>query len=195
MLTIPKPAFRVAVIFLALVVMLVSLPFLQHWLKPGDYYGHYTSTSVPGIPNAPVLEDGLNIVFFGFGACTQTCPVQLANLLTLQPHVDPEKVRFVYVALDADIQDQEALGSAFETWGPSFKAVVPASLSAAQKLALEYGGFASDRGNTASPADRFDHDGRLYVVNDENQKVLTYSSPALDIELVADDLTTLINSL
>lgn len=182
---------RVVLIVMLAITLLGSLPFLQTWLKAGDYYGYYSPTPVPVIPGAPAPQGGLNVVFFGFGSCTRVCPTQLANLLELQPYVDPKKVRFVYVSLDADIQDQEELDSVFRAWGPSFRAVVPGTVSIAQKLASDYGGFASDRGIRTSRSERFNHDGRLYVVNDDNLKVLTYPSPALDIERVADDLLQL----
>jgi protein SCO1/2 len=192
-----KPRYLVrAAILLALAGSLLgSLPLIQKWVNEGGYYGHYNRVSFPQIPGAPVPEGGLNVVFYGFGGCSEACPAQLTNLLQLQPRVDPQKVRFIYVALDADVQDRAHLESVFEAWGPSFQAVVPGSVSTAQELALSYGGFASDQGLTADGAQRFNHDGRLHVISDQNIKVLTYLTAALDISLVADDLNRLSTEL
>ena len=183
---------RAVLLFGLTALLLVSLPVLQGFLQTDDYYGHYNPAPVPPIPGAPVPDDGVNVVFFGFSGCAETCPVQLANLMTLQPLVDADRVRFIYVALDADVQQQAAIHAAMRKRGRLFRGVVPDSVAAAKELALAYGGFASEAGEAAAPWERFDHDGRLYVVTDENLRALTYLKPTLNMQRVADDIARLL---
>ena len=175
----------------SLFLLFAALPALQSALKNHNFYGHMNRYSVPEIPGAPVPAGGFNIVFFGFGQCARVCPAQMVNLIKLQEYVDPDKVHFVYVALDADRQDQEQLSNMFKDWGPSFRAVVPDSVSASQQLAFEYGGFAFERRNRAPDSERFEHDGRLYVTSEANRVELSYLSTDLEIDRIVDDLSML----
>ena len=174
------------------VFLVIGLPLLQVFLATDDFYGHRNPHPVPEIADAPIPNGGVNLVFFGFSGCAQTCPMQLANLMELQPLVDPEMVHFVYVALDADRHKAAEIDATMRQRGPSFRGVVPKNVSEAKQLALAYGGFASERGESAPEWERFAHDGRLYVVNDDNLRVLTYLTPTLDMQKVGEDIDKVI---
>lgn len=188
-----KSTARLVIILALLLGLIVGLPFLQYWLKEGDFYGHYNPQTVPAIPDSSVPAGRLNLVFFGFGDCADTCPAQLANLLAIREYLGPEKVQFTYVSLDADQQKQKKLQESFDSWDAGFKVYVPGSVREAQQILRAYGGIASDRGNVAPKQERFSHDGWIYVTDEHHQRLLTYISPALDIPSVVDDLRKILN--
>ncbi|WP_372997732.1 SCO family protein [Marinobacter sp.] len=189
-----KQKSSVLMIILLLIAMVTGLPYLQFLFQSKQFYGHYNPKTVMSIPGVKTPASGINLVFFGFGDCTDTCPTQLANLLSIREHLNPDQVGFVYVALDADAQKQDELQKAFRTWNAGFQVFVPDTVKQAQKILRNYGGRAADRGSHFPSSERFSHDGWLYAVNGNSERLIIYGTPALEIALVVEDLTKLLDT-
>ena len=174
----------------AALVLLVAMPFIPSVISGSQFYGQQTDLAVPKLKGAPVPENGLNVVFFGYRHCGTVCPVQMGNLLRLNDEMKDERIRFVFVTLDPERDSRTELDRIMASLGSRFVAVRPESWRAAQQLALSYGDMVFQNG--AGSSDDISHRGHLYVVTSSNRKLLTYSTHNLDLDQVRQDLRRLV---
>lgn len=171
--------------------LLVSLPLLGHITRDGDYYGFKTNIEVPPLPGYQRGNEEIRLVFFGYQHCGTVCPLQLVNLKELHDRMADEPVRFVFVTLDPERDSQQELDRIMASMGEGFQAVRPVSRAAAQELAMGFGEYAAKVGNGEQYD--FDHSARIYAVTADNRRHLLYSSPALDLARVEQDIQRLLS--
>ncbi|HCW89304.1 MAG TPA: SCO family protein [Marinobacter sp.] len=180
---------KTSALVVAALALLLAMPFIPAVISDSQFYGQETDLEVPQMEGAPVPENGLNVVFFGYRHCGTVCPVQLGNLRRLNDEMNDERIRFVFVTLDPERDSRAELNRIMASLGSRFVAVRPESWRAAQQLALSYGDMVFRNG--AGRSDEIGHRGHLYVVTSSNRKHLTYSTHNLDLDRVRRDLRRL----
>lgn len=180
---------KTSALVVAALALLLAMPFIPAVISDSQFYGQETDLEVPQMEGAPVPENGLNVVFFGYRHCGTVCPVQLGNLRRLNDEMNDERIRFVFVTLDPERDSRAELNRIMASLGSRFVAVRPESWRAAQQLALSYGDMVFRNG--AGRGDEIGHRGHLYVVTSSNRKHLTYSTHNLDLDRVRRDLRRL----
>lgn len=176
---------------LAVSVVLFSLPFLPALLSDGNYYGLKRKTDVGELALPATDKQTLSLVFLGYLQCGTVCPKQLLNLKVLDERLKNAPVRFIFISLDPERDTSTKLKQTMQALGERFVAVRPESFQAAQKLAMDLMDSAAIR--PTSQSYEIDHSGFLYVVNPARQLELVYTSTALDLDRVEQDLRRLIN--
>ena len=185
-----------AVFLIGISLMLfAALPFLLSATSASGFYGFETDQPAPVIadPELGHIEvpvNGLNVVFFGYQHCGTVCPTQLVNLKNLHDSLLGAPIQFVFVSLDPERDSRGMLDAVMAGLGENFVAVRPQSNRAAQELALSYGDFSAKQGAGASY--EFNHSAHFYVVTTSGRRKLVYTTPALDLDRVRDDLRRLL---
>lgn len=174
---------------LAVSVLLFSLPFLPALLSDRDYYGLKRKTDVRELALPETDKQTLSLVFLGYLQCGTVCPKQLMNLKLLDQRLKNAPIRFVFISLDPERDTSTKLKQTMQALGERFVAVRPESMREAQNIALMLSDSAAFRPDNNGY--EIDHSGFLYVVNPAQQLELVYTSTALDLDRVEQDLRLL----
>lgn len=178
-------------LWLLLCSSLFALPFFPALLNlSSGFYGLRSTQPLPDLIGLEVAENSLAVVFLGYLHCGTVCPEQLLNLKILHDRLPDLPLRFVFISLDPERDSQQALNSTMQALGERFMALRPPSLSDAQSVALAFHDIAAVTGY----GDHYDleHRGFIYIVSDRKQIELIYTSQALDLLRVEQDLRRLL---
>ncbi|MBC7191182.1 SCO family protein [Marinobacter sp.] len=118
---------KTSALVVAALALLLAMPFIPAVISDSQFYGQETDLEVPQMEGAPVPENGLNVVFFGYRHCGTVCPVQLGNLRRLNDEMNDERIRFVFVTLDPERDSRAELNRIMASLGSRFVAVRPES--------------------------------------------------------------------
>ncbi len=175
---------------LSMAALLFALPFLPALVNSSDYYGLKRNLDVKDL-QLPYSENGaINILFFGYLQCGTVCPQQFLNLKTLHDRLAGQPVRFIFITIDPNRDTPEKLQRAMSALGQGFQSIRPASQEKAQDLARIMADTVSVRPDQQGY--EIDHSGFIYVVSQDQRLELVYTSSALDLNRVEQDLKRLI---
>ncbi|OOV87000.1 hypothetical protein BTA35_0208270 [Oceanospirillum linum] len=170
--------------------LLFALPFLPALLNSSDYYGLKRNLDIKDLKLPHSEDNPLNILFFGYLQCGTVCPQQLLNLKTLHDRLADQPIRFLFITIDPDRDTPEKLQRAMSALGQGFQAIRPASQEKAQDLARIMADTVSVRPDQQGY--EIDHSGFIYIVSQDQRLELVYTSAALDLNRVEQDLKRLI---
>ncbi|WP_417595322.1 SCO family protein [Oceanospirillum sp.] len=175
---------------LSMAALLFALPFLPGLLNSSDYYGLKRNLDIKDLQLPYNEKKSLNVLFFGYLQCGTVCPQQLLNLKTLHDRLAGQPVRFTFITIDPNRDTPEKLQRAMSALGQSFQSIRPASQEKAQDLARIMADTVSVRPDQQGY--EIDHSGFIYVVSQDQRLELVYTSSALDLNRVEQDLKRLI---
>ena len=184
---------RKFVVFFLVAVLFSLLPFLQSILSDSLYYGLKRELDVTAFSELRSDKAPVAVVFFGYLQCGTVCPLQFMNLKRLHDRLEGESVRFIFITLDPERDDEEKLNKAMASFGQNFIALRPDTRQEAQHLAQIFSDGAAMR--PVEGGYEIDHSGFLYVVTGNKKLELIYTSPALDLDRVEQDLVRLIDNI
>ena len=174
--------------------LLLGLPWVFAITTGSGFYGLEVNRSAPRLETASgnLLEDDQRAsnVFLGYRGCAAACPAQLMNMQRLRERLEGQGIRFVFVTLAPGRISGQELADWMDSWGPDFTAFRPESARRAQALARAFGGVSGN--SRVSDQQAFNHTANLHVVTPDGIRRLVYSTPALDLDRVVQDLESIV---
>lgn len=172
-----------------------ALPWLFAATSQGGFYGVPAQTDVPALMrNGRDLlgdhERSASIVFFGYRGCSDACPLQLVNIMELQQRLSTEDVQFVFVTLAPERVSAGELDGWVDSMGENVEGFRPESPGKAQNLIRGFGGRSVNNGRLDER--EFTHTANLHVVTPDGIRRLLYTTVALDLDRVEQDLERLL---
>lgn len=137
------------------------------------------------------LPQKAKLVFFGYTACPDVCPLTLANIKSVYDQLPPymqQDVAAVFVSVDPERDTPERLGTYVHSFNPAFYGVQvpPAALETVEK---EYGVYAQKRQvdpNESAAGYLVDHTAVIFLVDSDDNLRAIYPSDAPAADIAAD---------
>jgi len=122
------------------------------------------------------LKGKLALVFFGYTYCPDVCPITLAEFKQVKTNLaqQAEKVRFVFITVDPQRDSPEVLAKHLQNFDPQFIGLTGPEEELA-KVWSQFGAYREIRQVEGSQNYLVDHTARIYVLDAEQNLILTYS--------------------
>lgn len=122
------------------------------------------------------LKGKLVLVFFGYTYCPDVCPITLAEFKQVKENLaqQADKVRFVFITVDPQRDSPEVLAKHLQNFDPQFIGLTGTEEDLA-KVWKQFGAYREIRQVEGSQNYLVDHTARIYVLDAEQNLILTYS--------------------
>lgn len=186
-----------SLLMLLALALFLTLPWLFSATSQDGFYGVPIRVSAPALmKNGQDLlkaHDGpASVVFFGYRGCSDACPLQVVNIIKLQQRMSDRDLRFIFVTLAPERVSAGELDRWTDSMGDNVQGFRPQSPTEAQKLMRAFGGYSANQGHRQEQ--EFTHTANLHVVTPDGIRRLLYTTVALDLDKVAQDLERLLVS-
>ncbi|RCK74377.1 MAG: Cytochrome oxidase biogenesis protein Sco1/SenC/PrrC, putative copper metallochaperone [Anaerolineae bacterium] len=121
------------------------------------------------------LKGKLVLVFFGYTYCPDVCPITLAEFKQVKENLaqQADKVQFVFITVDPQRDSPEVLAKHLQNFDPQFIGLTGAEEDLA-KVWKQFGAYREIRQVEGSQNYLVDHTARIYVLDAEQNLILTY---------------------
>jgi protein SCO1/2 len=122
------------------------------------------------------LKGKLVLVFFGYTYCPDICPITLAEFKQIKENLaqQADKVRFVFITVDPQRDSPEVLAKHLQNFDPQFIGLTGPEEELA-RVWKQFGAYREIRQVEGSQNYLVDHTVRIYVLDAEQNLILTYS--------------------
>ena len=122
------------------------------------------------------LKGKLVLVFFGYTYCPDVCPITLAEFKQVKTNLaqQADKVRFVFITVDPQRDRPEVLAKHLQNFDAQFIGLTGTEEDLA-KVWKQFGAYREIRQVEGSQNYLVDHTARIYVLDAEQNLILTYS--------------------
>ncbi|PWH14661.1 MAG: SCO family protein [Anaerolineae bacterium] len=121
------------------------------------------------------LKGKLVLVFFGYTYCPDVCPITLAEFKQVRANLaqQAEKVRFVFITVDPQRDTPQVLAKHLQNFDAQFIGLTGAEEELA-KVWKQFGAYRQIRQVEGMQNYLVDHSARIYVLDAEQNLILTY---------------------
>jgi len=122
------------------------------------------------------LKGKLVLVFFGYTYCPDICPITLAEFKQIKENLaqQADKVRFLFITVDPQRDSPEVLAKHLQNFDPQFIGLTGPEEELA-RVWKQFGAYREIRQVEGSQNYLVDHTVRIYVLDAEQNLILTYS--------------------
>ena len=127
------------------------------------------------------------LIFFGYTFCPDVCPATLYEMKQIKNNLGEkaEKIDFVFITVDPDRDTQEQLKKYLESFDDSFYGLT-GDLDELEAVWKDYGVYREIQPLDNSAGYLVDHTSRLYLVNSNNELMMTYLYETTLEDIVSD---------
>ena len=127
------------------------------------------------------------LIFFGYTFCPDVCPATLYEMKQIKNSLGEkaEKIDFVFITVDPDRDTQEQLKKYLESFDDSFYGLT-GDLDELEAVWKDYGVYREIQPLDNSAGYLVDHTSRLYLVNSNNELMMTYLYETTLEDIVSD---------
>lgn len=121
------------------------------------------------------LKGKLVLVFFGYTYCPDVCPITLATFRQVRANLtqQADKVRFVFITVDPQRDSPEVLAKHLQNFDAQFIGLTGGEEELA-KVWKQFGAYREIRQVEGSQNYLVDHTARIYVLDADQNLILTY---------------------
>lgn len=121
------------------------------------------------------LKGKLVLVFFGYTYCPDVCPITLATFRQVRANLtqQADKVRFVFITVDPQRDSPEVLAKHLQNFDAQFIGLTGEEEELA-KVWKQFGAYREIRQVEGSQNYLVDHTARIYVLDADQNLILTY---------------------
>lgn len=121
------------------------------------------------------LKGELVLVFFGYTYCPDVCPITLATFRQVRANLtqQADKVRFVFITVDPQRDSPEVLAKHLQNFDAQFIGLTGEEEELA-KVWKQFGAYREIRQVEGSQNYLVDHTARIYVLDADQNLILTY---------------------
>ena len=123
------------------------------------------------------IEGDIVLVYFGYTFCPDVCPLTLADVRSALAELrssERERVQVLFISADPERDTPETLSRYLGAFDPGFIGMT-GELEAIRAVMQPFGAFAEKESVTDSAAGYLvNHTARLYLLNAEQEVILTY---------------------
>jgi protein SCO1 len=168
--------FGLAITLGAWKVLARSYTYQGSLINPPVPAADFTLTDQQGQPfRLGDQKDKVVLVFFGFTNCEDVCPITMAQYKQVKNDLGDlaKDVRFVFITVDPQRDDVEALRSYIGKFDPSFVGLTgnPANLA---KVWKDYGVYVNQDATEGQDNYIDEHTARIYAIDTRGNLRLTY---------------------
>jgi protein SCO1/2 len=169
---------------IGLLLILLGVGFV---LRPYTYRGTLIEPPLPMTDFQLIDQHGANfrlsdlkgklvLVFFGYTYCPDVCPITLAEFKQVKTNLarQADKVRFVFITVDPQRDRPEVLAKHLQNFDAQFIGLTGTEEDLA-KVWKQFGAYREIRQVEGSQNYLVDHTARIYVLDAEQNLILTYS--------------------
>lgn len=169
---------------IGLLLILLGVGFV---LRPYTYRGTLIEPPLPMADFQLINQHGENfrlselkgklvLVFFGYTYCPDICPITLAEFKQVKANLaqQADKVRFIFITVDPQRDSPEVLAKHLQNFDAQFIGLTGQEEELA-KVWKQFGAYREIRQVEGSQNYLVDHTVRIYVLNAEQNLILTYS--------------------
>jgi len=169
---------------IGLLLILLGVGFV---LRPYTYRGTLIEPPLPMTDFQLIDQHGANfrlsdlkgklvLVFFGYTYCPDVCPITLAEFKQVKANLaqQADKVRFVFITVDPQRDRPEVLAKHLQNFDAQFIGLTGTEEDLA-KVWKQFGAYREIRQVEGSQNYLVDHTARIYVLDAEQNLILTYS--------------------
>lgn len=165
-------------------------------LYPADFrpVAEFTLTAQNGRPfTLDDLKGRWNLVFFGYTACPDVCPMTLYKLQQVNAALkkNNRNVRTVFVSVDPNRDTPEKINRYLEFFNPEFVGL-SGSNKALQPLTGSLGVFYTEPPSTEESGYIIDHSAGIFLVGPDGKPKALFSAPH-DSKSIAQDVLRIVN--
>ncbi|MCS6906900.1 MAG: SCO family protein [Anaerolineales bacterium] len=141
------------------------------------------------------LRGKLVLLFFGYTYCPDICPITLAEFKQVKENLaqEAEKVRFVFVTVDPQRDSAEVLKRHLQNFDPQFIGLT-GSEEDLSKVWKQFGAYRAIRQVEGSTNYLVDHTVRIYVVDEDQNLILTYPYDS-GVKVLVEDVRHLLKGV
>ncbi len=141
------------------------------------------------------LKGRVVFVFFGYTYCPDVCPITLATFRQVNANLaeQAEKVRFVFITVDPQRDSPEVLARHLRNFDPQFVGLTGSEEELA-KVWKQFGAFRQIRQVEGSENYLVDHTARIYVLDAEQNLILTYPYD-IGVKVLLEDIRQLLKGV
>lgn len=142
------------------------------------------------------VEGNIVLIFFGYTFCPDVCPLTLADVRTALNGLEGrENVKVLFISVDPDRDTPESLDEYVTAFDPDFIGLTDADYANLQTVMKPFGAYAEKETVENSAAGYLvNHTARLYLLNPQQEMVLTYSF-GFEADDLRSDLEYLISQM
>jgi len=132
------------------------------------------------------------LVFFGYTFCPDVCPLTLVDVKTAMNKLEgKEKVKVIFITVDPDRDTPEAMRGYLDNFDPEYIGLT-GDYEQIQQVMKPFGAFAQKEEVSESAAGYLvSHTARLYLINPNQELILTYPF-GFEADDLRSDLTHLL---
>ncbi len=121
------------------------------------------------------VQGDVVLLFFGYTFCPDVCPLTLADVKTALVDFDQrDRVKVIFVTVDPDRDTPEAMRDYLGHFDPEFIGLTD-DYAKTQEVMKQFGAYAEKEKVSNSAAGYLvNHTARLYLINPQQQLLLTY---------------------
>lgn len=133
------------------------------------------NSSQGGEYNLPSKTGKFKLLFFGYTFCPDVCPTTLFEMREIKTRLrdKAEKIEFIFITVDPTRDTEEQLAKYLASFDESFYGLT-GSEAELEKVWKEYGVFREIQPVDNSLGYLVDHTSRLYLINSNNELMMTY---------------------
>lgn len=194
-----KPA--LILLFLASIVLILSIPFLFYWISSGEYYGRKVDTQAPNFELVDTKQvkhqlsqhkGKFTFLYFGYLNCDDVCHNQVGVMFNINHQTHNDDLDFIFVTMDPKRDSPEMLNDYFNQFGNNFYALTGKNMAEIQKVASLYKAyFFADSATDKNKDYEISHPGSIFLIDPNGQIQTVYQNIYLRYDKVIEDLNKL----
>ena len=184
--------------WLIVAIALIGIVFGVIFVKPHVFSGSVIDPAIPApdftLPSSQGGEYQLSdrtgkfvLIFFGYTHCPDVCPTTLYEMKEIKARLKEyaNNVEFVFITVDPDRDTQEQLTSYLSSFDESFFGL-SGSQEQLEGVWKDYGVYREIQEVDNSLGYLVNHTSRLYLINSQNELMITYLYEATVDEITSD---------